>query len=145
MPAGGRTPGKGKSFRFRPGSCKFCLLAGLPPEMGLYASVIPVIVASLLGPSALLLSGPNTAVAVMLGIALLPLAAPGSQDYLVLAATLTAMVGPDALRSRGDATALQHGYIEHTLRFSLGMTIYAGSSEVQRNIIAQRRCGLPRP
>jgi alkylation response protein AidB-like acyl-CoA dehydrogenase len=60
------------------------------------------------------------------------------------AESLTAMVGPDALRSRGDATTLQRGHIEHTLRFSLGMTIYAGSSEVQRNIIAQRRCGLPR-
>jgi alkylation response protein AidB-like acyl-CoA dehydrogenase len=39
---------------------------------------------------------------------------------------------------------VQGGHIEHLLRFSLGMTIYAGSSEVQRNIIAQHRCGLPR-
>jgi alkylation response protein AidB-like acyl-CoA dehydrogenase len=58
---------------------------------------------------------------------------------------LTAMVGPDALRSRGDASAIQSGRIEHALRFSLGLTIYAGTSEIQRNIIAQRRCGLPRP
>ena len=57
---------------------------------------------------------------------------------------LTALVGPDALRSRADPTALQDGLIEHGLRYSLGMTIYAGTSEVQRNIIAQRRCGLPR-
>ena len=57
---------------------------------------------------------------------------------------LTALVGPDALRSRGDATAVAGGHIEHALRFSLGTTIYAGTSEVQRNIIAQRRCGLPR-
>ena len=57
---------------------------------------------------------------------------------------LTALVGPDALRSRGDPTALGRGRIEHALRFSLGTTIYAGTSEIQRNIIAQRRCGLPR-
>ena len=57
---------------------------------------------------------------------------------------LTALVGPDALRSRTDPTAVQAGRIEHLLRFSLGTTIYAGTSEVQRNIIAQRRCGLPR-
>jgi alkylation response protein AidB-like acyl-CoA dehydrogenase len=58
---------------------------------------------------------------------------------------LSALVGPDALRSRGDPTAAGDGLIEHGLRFSLGTTIYAGTSEVQRNIIAQRRCGLPRP
>jgi alkylation response protein AidB-like acyl-CoA dehydrogenase len=57
---------------------------------------------------------------------------------------LTALVGPDALRSRGDATAVGGGDLEHLLRFSLGTTIYAGTSEIQRNIIAQRRCGLPR-
>jgi alkylation response protein AidB-like acyl-CoA dehydrogenase len=57
---------------------------------------------------------------------------------------LTALVGPDALRSRGDETSLEGGDLEHLLRFSLGTTIYAGTSEVQRNIIAQRRCGLPR-
>jgi len=58
---------------------------------------------------------------------------------------LTALVGPDALRSRLDRTAVQDGLIEHALRFSLGTTIYGGTSEIQRNIIAQRRCGLPRP
>jgi alkylation response protein AidB-like acyl-CoA dehydrogenase len=61
------------------------------------------------------------------------------------AEALTAMVGPDALRSRLDPTALEGGLIEHALRHSLGMTIYGGTSEIQRNIIAQRRCGLPRP
>jgi alkylation response protein AidB-like acyl-CoA dehydrogenase len=61
------------------------------------------------------------------------------------AEALTAMVGPDALRSRLDPTALERGLIEHSLRYSLGMTIYGGTSEIQRNIIAQRRCGLPRP
>ncbi len=61
------------------------------------------------------------------------------------AESLTALVGPDALRSRLDPTALEGGLIEHALRYSLGMTIYGGTSEIQRNIIAQRRCGLPRP
>jgi alkylation response protein AidB-like acyl-CoA dehydrogenase len=57
---------------------------------------------------------------------------------------LAQLVGPDALRSKLDPTAVRNGEIEHGLRFSLGSTIYAGTSEVQRNIIAQRRCGLPR-
>ena len=67
-----------------------------------------------------------------------------TEAFVRRAEDLTAMVGPDAIRSRRDPTALEGGHIEHALRHSLGMTIYAGTSEVQRNIIAQRRCGLPR-
>jgi len=68
-------------------------LAGMPPETGVYTSVFPVIVAALLGSSPRLLSGPNTAVAVMLAAALTPLATPYSGEYVALALTLTAMVG----------------------------------------------------
>jgi alkylation response protein AidB-like acyl-CoA dehydrogenase len=68
----------------------------------------------------------------------------GTEALVRHAERLTELVGPDALRSRLDPTALQHGHIEHGLRFSLGTTIYAGTSEIQRNIIAQRACGLPR-
>lgn len=75
-----------------PQAVTFAVLAGLPPEMGLYAAVLPVIVAALLSPSPTQISGPNTAVAVMLGSALAPLATPGSDDYLRLAAVLTAGV-----------------------------------------------------
>jgi alkylation response protein AidB-like acyl-CoA dehydrogenase len=68
----------------------------------------------------------------------------GTEAVVRGAEDLSALVGPDALRSRGDPTAPREGRIEHALRFSLGTTIYAGTSEVQRNIIAQRGCGLPR-
>ncbi len=55
------------------------------------------------------------------------------------------VLGPDALRSFLDPTAPARGLVEHVLRFSLGTTIYAGTSEVHRNMIAQRGLGLPRP
>jgi 3-oxocholest-4-en-26-oyl-CoA dehydrogenase alpha subunit len=54
------------------------------------------------------------------------------------------MMGPDALRSYLEPTAPLRGKIEHLMRFSLGTTIYAGTSEIQRNIIAQRGLKLPR-
>jgi alkylation response protein AidB-like acyl-CoA dehydrogenase len=55
------------------------------------------------------------------------------------------MLGPDGLRSYFEPTAPVGGAIEHALRFSLGTTTYAGTSEIQRTIIAQRGLGLPRP
>lgn len=74
-----------------------------------------------------------------------PMAKLYSSEMLERAAQdLTEMVGPDAIRSYFDPTAPVGGRIEHILRFSLGTTIYAGTSEVQRNIIAQRGLGLPR-
>ncbi|OBF92175.1 acyl-CoA dehydrogenase [Mycobacterium sp. 852002-51163_SCH5372311] len=54
------------------------------------------------------------------------------------------LVGADGLRSYLEPTAPERGRFEHSLRFSLGTTIYAGTSEVQRTIIAQRGLGLPR-
>lgn len=53
------------------------------------------------------------------------------------------MVGPDALRTYFEPTAPENGRFEHVMRFSLGTTSYAGTSEVQRSIIAQRGLGLP--
>ncbi len=68
----------------------------------------------------------------------------GTEAVVRGAEDLAELVGPDALRSRLDPTALAGGRIEHALRFSLGTTIYAGTSEIQRNIIARYACGLPR-
>jgi len=55
------------------------------------------------------------------------------------------MLGPDGIRSEGDPTAVEGGAAEYAYRFALGTTTYGGTSEVQRNIIAQRGLGLPRP
>jgi alkylation response protein AidB-like acyl-CoA dehydrogenase len=68
----------------------------------------------------------------------------GTEALVRHAEQLAELIGPDALRSKLDPTALHDGDVEHARRFSLGTTIYAGTSEIQRNIIAQRACGLPR-
>ncbi len=55
------------------------------------------------------------------------------------------LLGPDGIRSQGDPTAPAGGAADYDFRFALGTTTYGGTSEIQRNIIAQRGLGLPRP
>jgi alkylation response protein AidB-like acyl-CoA dehydrogenase len=60
------------------------------------------------------------------------------------AADFLELLGPDGLRSLGEPTAPRGGRVEHTVRHAKGTTIYAGTSEIQRGIIAQHHLGLPR-
>jgi len=67
--------------------------AGMPPEYGLYAAMVPAVIAALFGSSRLLVSGPTTAASVVLLSTLSTMAAPGSATYVYFALTLTFMVG----------------------------------------------------
>jgi alkylation response protein AidB-like acyl-CoA dehydrogenase len=64
-------------------------------------------------------------------------------DQRVKAAALE-ILGPRAMVPEGDPLALDDGYWAYEALWSRAATIYAGTSEVQRNIIAQRVLGLPR-
>lgn len=54
------------------------------------------------------------------------------------------ILGPRAMVPEGDPLALDEGYWAYESLWSRAATIYAGTSEVQRNIIANRVLGLPR-
>jgi alkylation response protein AidB-like acyl-CoA dehydrogenase len=54
------------------------------------------------------------------------------------------MLGPHALLPRREEATVLAGHFEHAYRHAMVTTIYGGSSEVQREIIAQRGLGLPR-
>ena len=75
-----------------PQAIALAALAGLPPQAGIYASILPVVVAMLWGSSWHLVSGPNTAVSLMLAASVAPLAAAGA-DYMQTILLLTVMVG----------------------------------------------------
>jgi len=76
-----------------PQGVAFATIAGMPPEYGLYAGMIPAVIAALFGSSWHLVSGPTTAASIVLFSALSVYAEPGSVDYVSLALTLTFMVG----------------------------------------------------
>lgn len=76
-----------------PQSMAYAQLAGLPAYVGLYASFLPVIFASLLGSSMQLATGPVAIVSLMTAAALEPLAIQNPEGYLAYAAILAFMVG----------------------------------------------------
>lgn len=76
-----------------PQSLAYALLAGLPPQAGLYASIFPAITYALLGSSRVQAVGPVAITAIMTLSVLAPLAPPGSPEYLGLAAALSLLSG----------------------------------------------------
>jgi sulfate permease, SulP family len=76
-----------------PQGVAFATVAGMPPEYGLYAAMIPAIVAALWGSSWHLVSGPTTAISIVVFATISPFAPPGSEQYVKLVLTLTLLVG----------------------------------------------------
>ncbi|SCY61196.1 MULTISPECIES: SulP family inorganic anion transporter [unclassified Pseudomonas] len=76
-----------------PQSIAYALIAGLPPEYGLYAAIVPVLIACLWGSSWHLICGPTAAISIVLYATVSPLAVPASQDYITLILLLTVLAG----------------------------------------------------
>ena len=76
-----------------PQSLAYALLAGLPPQMGLYASVAPLLAYALFGSSRVLAVGPVAVVSLMTAAAIAPFAAAGSPQYVAAAITLAFLSG----------------------------------------------------
>lgn len=75
-----------------PQGITFAYLAGLPPEYGIYSSIFVTLIASLFGSSSML-GGPNTAVAVLIGVTVVPFSGRGSPLYIDYVILLSLMVG----------------------------------------------------
>lgn len=76
-----------------PQGLAYALLAGLPPEVGLYASIAPLVLYAILGTSRVLAVGPVAVVSLMTASAIGQHAVAGSQEYWSVAITLAFMSG----------------------------------------------------
>ncbi|MGY2715737.1 SulP family inorganic anion transporter [Thermostichus sp. MS-CIW-15] len=99
-----------------PQSMAYALLAGLPPQAGLYASILPVIAYGFLGSSRALSVGPVAIISLLVAAGLEPLAEPGSPEYgrLALGLALEAgliQVGVGLLRLGFLANFLSHSVV----------------------------------
>lgn len=76
-----------------PQSLAYALLAGLPAEIGLYSSILPLVFYALFGTSSTLSVGPVAVASLMTASALASVAAQGTADYLSAAVVLAGLSG----------------------------------------------------
>lgn len=76
-----------------PQGVAFAIIAGLPPQYGLYSAIVPAIIAALFGSSHYLISGPTTAISIVIFTTISPLATPLSPEYIGMVLTLTFLAG----------------------------------------------------
>ena len=76
-----------------PQSLAYAMLAGLPPYVGLYASILPLVAYTIFGTSRILAVGPVAVVSLMTAAAVSQVAAQGTPEYLTAAITLAFISG----------------------------------------------------
>ena len=76
-----------------PQGMAYAELAGLPPVNGLYASLIPLLIYAVLGPSRVLILAPDSAIAPMIATAIIPLSGEDMEQRVANAGLLAILVG----------------------------------------------------
>lgn len=116
-----------------PQGVAFATLAGMPPEYGLYAAMVPAIVAALWGSSWHLVSGPTNAISLVVFATMSPLAEPGSASYVSLVLTLTFMVGVMQLAMGMARLGTLVNFISHTvvIGFTAGAALLIIASQIK--------------
>jgi len=116
-----------------PQGVAFATIAGLPPQYGLYAAMMPAVIAALFGSSWHLVSGPTTAISIAIFAALSHQADPGSPQYIQMVLTLTFLVGLFQLALGMARMGALVNYISHTvvIGFTAGAAILIAASQAR--------------
>lgn len=116
-----------------PQGVAFATIAGMPPEYGLYAGMVPAIIAALFGSSWHLVSGPTTAASIVLFSSLSALAEPATAQYVTLALTLTLMVGLIELAMGLARLGTLVNFISHSvvIGFTAGAAILIAANQIK--------------
>jgi len=116
-----------------PQGVAFAMIAGLPPEYGLYTAIIPPIIAALFGSSYHLISGPTTAISIVVFSTISPLAEPGSAQFITLVLTLTLIAGVFQLALGLARMGTLVNFVSHTVvvGFTAGAAILIATSQLK--------------
>jgi len=116
-----------------PQGVAFAMIAGMPPQYGLYTAIVPAVIAALFGSSHHLISGPTTAISIVVFSTLSPLAEPGSEVYIKLALTLTFIAGLFQLGLGLARLGTLINFVSHTVvvGFTAGAAILIATSQLK--------------
>ncbi|HHK74040.1 MAG TPA: SulP family inorganic anion transporter, partial [Rhizobiales bacterium] len=116
-----------------PQGVAFALIAGLPPQYGLYTAMITPIVAALFGSSRHLISGPTTAISIVVFSAVSQYATPGSPEFVKLALTITFLAGAYQLAFGLARLGVLVNFVSHTvvIGFTAGAAILIATTQMK--------------
>jgi SulP family sulfate permease len=116
-----------------PQGVAFATIAGLPPEYGLYTAMVTPIIAALFGSSYHLVSGPTTAISIVVFSAVSRYAAVGSEEFITLALTLTFLAGVYQLAFGLARLGALVNFVSHTvvMGFTAGAAILIATSQMK--------------
>ena len=130
-----------------PQSMAYALIAGVPVQYGLFASIVPTIVACLWGSSAHLVTGPTTAVSLVVFTTLSELAGAGTAHYLELALLLAFFVGVIQLGMGLARLGAFLNFVSHSviLGFSSGAAVLIGFKQIPNflGVTLEKGASLP--
>ena len=115
-----------------PQSVAFATIAGMPPEYGLYTAMVVPIIAALFGSSFHLISGPTTAISIVVFAAVSKYAVPGSEEFVAMVLTLTFLAGVYQLVFGLAKFGLLVNFVSHNVvtGFTAGAALLIASSQI---------------
>jgi SulP family sulfate permease len=115
-----------------PQGIAFATIAGMPPEYGLYTAMVVPIVAALFGSSFHLVSGPTTAISIVVFATISQHAVPGTEEYIAMALTLTFLAGIYQLAFGLAKFGVLVNFVSHNvvIGFTTGAAFLIASSQI---------------
>lgn len=117
-----------------PENIAYASLAGVPPQMGLYASLLASFVYAIFGTSRQLAIGPTSALSILVATGLGALALGDAGRYVVLASGLALLVGALCILARILRLGVLVNFISETVLtgFSAGAAFYIGATQLPK-------------
>ncbi|HEY9163696.1 MAG TPA: SulP family inorganic anion transporter, partial [Magnetovibrio sp.] len=98
-----------------PQGVAFAIIAGLPPQYGLYTAMVTPIIAALFGSSRHLISGPTTAISIVIFSTVSRYAEAGTPEFVQMALSVTFLAGVYQLAFGLARLGVLVNFVSHTV------------------------------